>query len=86
MSDLDVSELNTVFQGRCYKIDNNQSFPGGTRVLSEIIFKTDKRDGDAYKIFFAYDPKEAGIIVDYVNVPYEETLISNREYVFLRIG
>ena len=86
VSGLDVSELNTIFQGRCYKIDNDQSFSGGTRVFSEIKFKTDKRDVKAYKMFFAYNVNEAGVIIDYVDVPYEEIIISNREFVFLHIG
>ena len=83
---LTYSEVNTQYQGRCYKIDKAKSFPGGTRITSWLKFKTKKRDSAAYSIFFGYNINMAGIVVDYTPVPYDETLIRNRTLSFLHIG
>ena len=85
-SHFDVLELNTIYEGRCYKIDSKKSFPGDARVFSMMRFQTDRKDAVAYSIFFAYDVNVPGIVVDYMSVPYEETFINNRELNFLRIG
>ena len=85
-SDLIVSELNTVYQGRCYKIDNPKSFPGGTRIISWLNFKTEKRNTAAYIIFFGFDVNIAGFVLDYLQVPYQEAVMSNRTFGYLQIG
>ena len=85
-SELVVSELNTAYQGRCYKIDSKKSFPGGTRVFSEFKFKTVNKDIGAYNVFFGYNVNVAGVVSDYMPVPYKVTLINNRTYLFMQIG
>ena len=85
-SDLVVSELNTIYQGRCYKIDSKKSFPGGMRVFSEFKFKTVNKDIGAYSVFFGYNVNVAGVVSDYMPVPYKVTLINNRTYLFMQIG
>ena len=45
-----------------------------------------KSGSAAYTIFFAYNVDMAEIVLDYVQVPYEEIIISNRTLVFVRIG
>ena len=85
-SGLKVSEINTVFQGRCYKIDDENSYPGGTKIQSWLSFKTEKRDSAGYILFFAYDLSTGGIAIDYAQVPYEEAITQNRTMKFLKIG
>ena len=85
-SGLNVSELNTLYQGRCYKIDDENLFPGGKRIHSWLIFKDTKRESAVYKIFFGYNVNIAGIVIEYTQVPFEETLINNRTLKYLHIG
>ena len=85
-SGLNVSELNTLYQGRCYKIDDENSFPGGERIHSSLNFKAAKRDSAAYIIFFGYNVNIAGFVIEYAQVPFEETLINNRTMKYLNIG
>ena len=49
-------------------------------------FKAAKRDSAAYIIFFGYNVNIAGIVIEYAQVPFEETLINNRTMKYLKIG
>ena len=85
-SGVTVSKVNTLWQGRCLKIENGKPYPGGKRISSEIKIKAGNFVGASISVSFVYDVDITGIIVDYSSVPYHNVIISNGTLKYLTYG
>ena len=85
-SGLRVSKVNTLWQGRCLKIENEKAYPGGKRIASAITLNAGNNVAASISVSFVYDVDIAGIIVDYTTVPYHEVMINIGSFLDLRYG
>ena len=85
-SGLNASKVNTLWQGRCLKIENEKSYPGGKRVTSVVTLKAANYVAPSIIVYFASEVDIAGIMVDYAIVPVPEVRINNRTFKYVTFG